>query len=185
MNILLDPLPDAWNGYLIRTDFRIGIQIQQCMGDPDLSDYEKLSASLTLLYGAGAPRDIETAVDGLKWFMAGGSPEALEESTSSEPPVFDFDFDAGRIYSGFRRVYGIDLAHTRMHWFEFLSMMPDLSGTAFTDVMQIRTMDLSQVDASKRAEVAKVKKQFSIPTKFSEQDRAEIAAQMEEFAKLK
>ena len=36
-NILLDRLPDSYQGWLIRTDYRIGIQIALCLQDEELS----------------------------------------------------------------------------------------------------------------------------------------------------
>ena len=40
-NAMLDRLPEDYNGWLIRTDYRIGVQIQLCISDPDLTDAEK------------------------------------------------------------------------------------------------------------------------------------------------
>ena len=33
-NAILDRLPEDYNGWLIRTDYRIGVQIQLCISDP-------------------------------------------------------------------------------------------------------------------------------------------------------
>ena len=35
-NLLLDALPTEYEGYLIRTDYRIGIQISQALEDEEL-----------------------------------------------------------------------------------------------------------------------------------------------------
>ena len=66
-NAMLDRLPEDYNGWLIRTDYRIGVQIQLCISDPELSDNEKTAIALNLLYGRGMP-DLQTAIDGLSWF---------------------------------------------------------------------------------------------------------------------
>ena len=50
-NVLLDPLPEEWNGYRINTDFSIGIQLMQVQYDNSLNEYEKFSAYLWLLFG--------------------------------------------------------------------------------------------------------------------------------------
>ena len=50
-NVLLDPFPDNYEGYLIRTDFRIGVQIALALADDDLADTEKAAMALYLLYG--------------------------------------------------------------------------------------------------------------------------------------
>ena len=52
-NMLLDRLPISYKGYLIRTDYRIGIQISLALDDPDLSDNDRVWVALSLLYGAG------------------------------------------------------------------------------------------------------------------------------------
>lgn len=75
-SVLLDPLPDSYLGILIRTDFRIGIQISSMLseveGDEGSEEYtEVLLNCLSLLYGKFIP-DWEIALDGLRWFMRGG-----------------------------------------------------------------------------------------------------------------
>ena len=50
-NAMLDRLPEDYCGWLIRTDYRIGVQIQLCISDPELSDSEKTGTALSLLYG--------------------------------------------------------------------------------------------------------------------------------------
>ena len=49
-NVMLDELPDMWEGFPIDTDFRIGVQISQIMEDKDLSDNEKWDTSAELLF---------------------------------------------------------------------------------------------------------------------------------------
>lgn len=68
MNPMLDGYPDNYDGYLIHTDFRIGIQICQCLSDEELSEYERIATALYLLYGKGVP-DAGTAQKGLSWFI--------------------------------------------------------------------------------------------------------------------
>ena len=69
-NAMLDRLPEDYNGWLVRTDYRIGVQIQLCISDPDLTDSEKTWTALNLLYGRGVPPDLQTALDGLSWFLS-------------------------------------------------------------------------------------------------------------------
>ena len=54
-NMLLARLPISYKGYLIRTDYRIGIQISLALADPNLSDNARVWVALSLLYGAGMP----------------------------------------------------------------------------------------------------------------------------------
>lgn len=174
-NHLLDRYPDSYHGYLIRTDYRIGVQIQLCLSDPDFSEQDRTITALNLLYGYSWPPDTREAVDGLIWFLNGGQEQ--EEIRTSDAPgesaAFDFDFDSGRIASGFRRTFGIDITRERMHWFEFLALLGDLRDTAFSDVMQIRQTKVSEVSKDKQAEFARMKSRFAIPTKMSETEKAE------------
>lgn len=158
-NALLDPLPQDYNGWLIRTDYRIGVQIQLCLSDPELSEAERTGTALWLLYGRGLP-DMQTAIEGLRWFMSCGNPQPVEEDGE---PLYSFEFDAGRIASAFQRVFGLDITRERLHWFAFVNMLGDLSGTAFTSVIDIRNTDESEIAKKRQAEFRKMKKRFSLP----------------------
>lgn len=63
-NIILGKLPDNFEGYLIRTDFRIGIQISQALADVNLHDDEKIKVAAGLLFGEGLPGG--TVVSGVR-----------------------------------------------------------------------------------------------------------------------
>ena len=177
-NAMLDRLPEDYNGWLIRTDYRIGVQIQLCISDPDLSDSEKTWTALNLLYGNGIPPDIQVALDGLSWFLSCGSPSASKDG-DGEAPLYSFEYDAGRIVSGFRKVFGIDISRERLHWFEFISMLGDLSGTAFTSVIDIRSTDPSDVDKKRRAEFIRMKNRFALSGEYTPEEQAEIDAFLE------
>jgi len=170
-NPMLDRLPEDYLGWLIRTDFRIGIQIQLCISDPELSDSERTGVALGLLYGNGMP-DLQMAIAGLGWFMSCGKPQP--DSPDDSPAVFSFEHDAGRIVSGFRKVFGIDLSWERLHWFQFVPMLADLSGTAFTSVIDIRTTNASEVDQKKRAEFVRMKKRFALPGQYTQEETEAI-----------
>ena len=61
-DILLDHLPEDYNGFLIRPDYRIGIQIALCLQDEDLSENDRVFTAISLLFGRGLP-PLETAVE--------------------------------------------------------------------------------------------------------------------------
>ncbi|AWY06895.1 MAG: hypothetical protein [Caudoviricetes sp.] len=176
-NAMLDRLPEDYNGWLIRTDYRIGIQIQLCISDPELSDSEKTGTALSLLYGNGMP-DLQTAIDGLSWFMSGGNPSKANEADNG-PPAYSFEHDAGRIVSAFRKVFGMDISRERLHWFEFLNMLGDLSDTAFTSVIDIRTTDINDVDKKRRSEFIRMKNRFALSGQYTAEEQAEIDEFME------
>ena len=178
-NAMLDHLPEDYKGWLIRTDYRIGVQIQLCISDLELDDSEKTWTALSLLYGKGVPPDFQTALDGLSWFLSCGNPTPAGEADDG-PPLYSFEQDSGRIVSAFRKVFGIDLSRKKLHWFEFISMLGDLGGTAFTSVIDIRSTDPSEVDKKKRAEFIRMKKRFALSAEYTPEEQAAI----EEFDRL-
>lgn len=178
-NAMLDRLPEDYNGWLIRTDYRIGVQIQLCISDPELDESERTWTALSLLYGNGIPPDLHMAIDGLSWFMSCGSPPQSGEA-DNEPPLYCFERDSARIVSGFRKVFGIDISRERLHWFEFVSMLGDLKDTAFSGVMEIRSTDPSEVDKRKRAEFIRMKNRFALSSQYTAEEQAKI----EEFDRL-
>lgn len=187
-NPILDAFPDNYDGYLIRTDFRIGVQIVLLMGDDDLTDGEKIATAFDLLYGAGIPKSIEKAMDGLRWYISGGSKgddeedENLitqdDESEDDGEKTFDFDYDAMWIYTAFRRTFGVDLNTAKLHWFEFRAMLADLGECAFTKVLEYRTKDLSGMSPKQRSSYAKLKRKYAIPRKLSEEEAEKVNAFM-------
>lgn len=57
-NLLLDALPTEYEGYLIRTDYRIGIQISQALEDEELEPYERIGIASACSTGTGFRRRI-------------------------------------------------------------------------------------------------------------------------------
>lgn len=174
LNVILDGFPDEYEGYLIRTDFRIGIQISEALNDVNLAEPEKMMTAVRLLYGAGAPSDFQLASKGLRWFMSGGQP-SNESVPDGKPPTFDFEQDNRFIYSAFRARYGIDLTRERMHWFAFLAMLSDLGGCSLSDIIGIRAIDLSQLSDSQRKHYAELQAKYRIKQQLSDGNLAKIA----------
>lgn len=171
-NLMLDRLPDHYKGYLIRTDYRIGIQISMALQDPELSDQEKVAVALTLLFGAGIPKDEMIARDGLAWYLRGGEERAECEASDDSQRSFDFGVDHARLWSGFRRIYGIDLGTAKMHWFQFLALLADLGGCAFSDVVGYRLADTSKMQPDMRRAYQKMQKRFAIEEPYSAEEQA-------------
>ncbi len=182
-NILLDALPDQYQGWLIRTDFRIGVQIAQAFEDVDLTTQEAYATALRLLFGRSVPPP-EVAMAALQWFMRGGKEPGASAGAGRKETArgFDFDYDDGRIYSAFRRAYGIDLHRERLHWFVFLYLMGDLGDCALTQIAHYRTADLSKMGEQERKAYEQMRKRYAIPEAISQEDQrviAEFMAQLE------
>ena len=179
-NPMLDRLPEDYQGWLIRSDYRIGVQIQLCIADPELDECDKTALALNLLYGKGMP-DLQTAVEGLRWFLACGNP--VVEENGGEPEVYSFEQDAARIVSAFKKVFGRDISRERMHWFECVPMLGDLAGTAFTSVIDIRTTDVSEIQEKKRAEFLRMKRRFALAELYTEEEQLAIQSVLERVKK--
>lgn len=174
LNVILDGFPDEYEGYLIRTDFRIGMQISEALNDVDLAEPEKMVTALRLLYGNGIPSDSSVAESGLRWFMAGGNVDE-ERVPDGKPPTFDFEQDNRLLYSAFRARYGIDLTRERLHWFAFLAMLGDLGGCSLSDIIGIRGTDLSKLGDEQRRQYAIMQERYRIKPQIPEADLARIA----------
>lgn len=165
-NILLDKLPDNYKGYLIRTDFRIGIQIYNLLNDESISDEEKCFIALSLLYGNGIPRDTNIAMEGLEWFLnLGKLPDKKRSSKSvrKETPIMDFEIDSSRIFSGFKKKLGVELNKVKMHWFEFRYLLLELNDCHLSDVVEIRSKEITpKMPAKQRLYYTKLKKLYAI-----------------------
>lgn len=185
-NIMLDPLPDNYEGYLIRTDFRIYIQITQCLADDTLSNEERVSTALWLLYGMSQPPQ-EIAYQGLIWYLRfGGEPfEYVEDNSNQkrkqdiqeneeEYSTMDFNADSFRIYTAFRRYYNIDLKMQYLHWAEFISMLKDLGECAYTSVIDIRSKNLAGMSGKEKATYSKLKKKYRLKPTLSKQQSEQV-----------
>lgn len=175
LNIILDGFPEEYEGYLIRTDFRIGIQIGEALDDVDLAAPEKLQVAMQLLYGAGIPSDRQLAEDGIKWFMNGGKSEK-KNTSDGKPPIYDHEQDNRLTYSAFRARYGIDLTRERLHWFAFLAMLDDIRECTLSDIMGARGVDLTKIHSEEQKKFyAEMKNKYRIEPKLSEGELAKIA----------
>lgn len=176
LNIMLDGFPNEYAGYLIRTDFRIGMQISEALNDVNLAEPEKMITAMRLLYGNGIPVDPELAESGLRWFMSGGRDDLDGDQTEDgKPQTFDFEQDNRLVYSAFRARYGIDLTREQLHWFAFLAMLGDLGGCSLSDIIGIRAADLSKMNNDQRRQYAELQARYRIKPRLSDAELARIA----------
>ena len=174
MNIMLDGLPTEYDGYLIRTDFRIGIQISEALNDVNLADPEKLAVAAELLFGRGAPTQSGGVHEDIPRFPKGREPSEHKPAASSAP-VFDFEQDNRRVYSAFRARFGIDLVRERLHWFAFLAMLADIGDCTLSDVMGIRSADLSKMTGEQLRYYARAKERCALRAPMSDAEKAILA----------
>ncbi len=162
LNIILDGFPDEYEGYLIRTDFRVGMQISEALNDVDLAEPGENGHGASAAVRATEYRPIRSLAEiGLRWFMSGGNVDE-ERVPDGKPPTFDFEQDNRLLYSAFRARYGIDLTRERLHWFAFLAMLGDLGGCSLSDIIGIRGTDLAKLGEAQRNEYAKMQERYRI-----------------------
>lgn len=172
-NMLLDRLPTDYNGYLIRTSFRIGMQICMCLKDDNYTEEEKLGIAFDLLYGYGVPNTLEEAMDGLSWFLSCGQKQKKQSGSNKE--LFYWDFDSARIFSSFMSTYGIDLTKEDMHWFKFIAMIGSLrKDSAFNSAVEIRSYDMRDLKGKARAEMQKMKNDLTPEREYTEEEQRVI-----------
>lgn len=167
MNILLlDGLPEEYEGIPISADFRNMIQVDLILHDPDTSEVEKTIAALYQLYPE-IPKDIRKAVEGLVWFYTrGNAPGDGKDkgAKKSAKKAFDFEQDANLIYAAFYATYGISLTTVDfLHWWEFMALFEGLPETTLMQrVMYWRTADVAGLPKHEKNHVLKMRKLFAL-----------------------
>lgn len=173
-NLLLDRLPDSYDGYLFRTDYRIGIQISLCLQDEDLTQEERVTQAVWLLFGNGAP-PLETALEGLAWYLSCGQPRREDIPPSGAPQRFWFDYDHARIVSSFYKSFGVKIHRENLHWFEFMAMLDGLDeDSALSNAIQLRGTDTTKLKGKHKRDMERAKKLLTPPVTYSEEEQAAI-----------
>jgi len=188
-NVLIDELPEEWNGYPVDMDFRTGILISQCMADEELSDVERFYTVRGLLFPESAPNDIEDVEAAIRWYLTEYNHDNHVKSRgkakkAEETEVFDFDVDQWRIYAAFRMQYGIDLSTAQMHWFVFMGLLANLNDCTLVRVMNTRGKKITNKMSPETIQALKdAKARFAIKTPKERPRSAEEQAALDEFMK--
>ncbi len=162
-NILLDDLPEKWNGYAVYTDLSTGIQLSQCLIDNDLSDREKLYQVISLLFVEDFPRDCGKIMEAVTWLLNGWNNDHMPSQKDKKVDVMDFNVDSWRIHAAFRRQYGIDLKQESLHFWEFMGLLSNLDECAFTKVVEIRQKKITaNMSKKEKDEIMKAKAMYRI-----------------------
>ena len=165
MNILLlDGLPDDYEGIPLSTDFRNMINVDLIMQEEeDCEKEERIYHALFQLYEE-IPKDYQKAADGLYWFYTRGKSVTGDKSERTSEKGFSFNQDANLIYSAFLDVYGISLSTVEyLHWWEFMALFEGLpEDTLIKRVIYWRTADLSDVSKQEKKHILKMRKLFAL-----------------------
>ena len=164
--LLLDGLPEEYDGIPISADFRNMIQVDLILHDPAINETEKTIAALYQLY-PDLPGDIHKAVEGLVWFYTRG--DAVGDgkdggAKKATKKAFDFEQDANLIYAAFYATYGISLTTVDfLHWWEFMALLEGLPETTLLQrVIYWRTVDVNGLPKHEKKHVLKMRKTFAL-----------------------
>lgn len=164
--LLLDGLPEDYEGIPISADFRNMIQVDLILHDPDTSEVEKTITALYQLYPE-IPKDIHKAVEGLAWFYTRGNAPGDGKDKGAKKAAkkaFDFEQDANLIYAAFYATYGMSLTTVDfLHWWEFMALFEGLPETTLMQrVMYWRTADVAGLPKHEKNHVLKMRKVFAL-----------------------
>lgn len=187
-NVLLDPLPTEYEGFPIDSDFQTGIQILQALEDEELTEQEQIGVALSLLFlqedkdGNLLPiPDAQTAVEGLVWFLTDWNHD--KNKAEDKEKVTDYDIDQWRIYSAFRKHYGINLNTDKLHFWEFMGLLSTLPECAYTQVIDIRAKKLSKLSKGEKEMYKKLKEVYALEQPSVQYTDAQIEA-IDEFDRI-
>lgn len=137
MNILTGQLPEAVeiDGIPVRieTDFRVCLTVILAFEDQALTDIEKQSVMLDLMYPEPPENLIEAARLAVKFLNCGDDPQ-LEGNAADDGigRLYSFEQDAKYIYSAIKQSHGIDLESVEyLHWWKFCYLFLDIQEDCF------------------------------------------------------
>lgn len=167
MNILIDKLPNEYEGLEINTDFRSSILFELLMQDNSLSPELKIRLSLDLYYKE-IPLDIKKALNGILWFYKCGKEDKKTNKKTKQGKnnqIYSFEYDADYIYSAFLEQYGIDLNNVDMHWWKFRALFNGLNeNVMFSKITGYRSMDTDGIkDKEQKKYYEKMKMKYALP----------------------
>lgn len=183
MNILIDELPHQVEiggvNYKINCDFKTSIKFELLIQESELSQHNKVIEALKL-YFDDVPKDINSAIDCVLWFYSCGKYEKTRTTNGSTGKqyanrLYSFNYDQKYIFSAFMQQYGINLASTDLHWWEFRALFEGVSdNTIFGKILYYRGVDInSNMSKSEQNRIRHLKEVYALPLTMAEQKNLE------------
>ena len=169
MNILIDELPAAIDvcgqKCAIHTDFRTWIRFTMLVFE-NTPLTQKCLDIIKLVFVDCPPNLIEALKAAMNFYNPNHSEKSAKGSGKQEK-MYDFDYDAEAIYAAFMQQYNINLKEAQMHWYEFKSLLDNLTEeTRFIKTVSYRAMDLSEIKSDEmRKFYSKMKSACALPDK--------------------
>ena len=174
MNILIDKLPQEYEGLKINTNFRSFILFELLMQDNKLTIEEKIYLALKIFYEE-PPKDVKKGIEGILWFYSmGDKKKGQKEGEKSRNQIYSFEHDANLIYSAFLSQYGIDLNEIiYLHWWKFKSLFEGLNEeNKICKYMEYRSIDLSKIkDKEQKKHYKRLKQLCALPDERTEEEK--------------
>lgn len=165
MNLLIHKLPKTDKyGVKIETSFRNWINFELAMHDESMQESERILCGLSSVYdlSSATEKDIQERIEGATDFINGWQTQT-NETASTKERAFDFGVDAPQIYASFLMQYGINLTNVKMHWYEFMPLLVNLSqDTPMGNIMYIRTCDLTGMPKEQKKHMQKLKRLYRL-----------------------
>ena len=122
--------------YLIRTDFRVILEIFVMLDDPDLSDADKTEALIRMFY-IERPPDTEAAI---RAFVSFVDPRSSRKGKKSSSHILDWSQDFDLMVAPINHILGTECrAMPELHWHTFLSAYMEIPpDSVFARVLRIR-----------------------------------------------
>jgi hypothetical protein len=129
-NLILDALPDTFQGVAFNSDFRAVLEFFRLLESKEDETIKAQKVAL-LFFPEGVPEDKDV------WPFIESFINCGEDGGGGEK-VFDFDVDGSRLYVSFLQAYGIDLRKEKLHWWIFIELFKGLP----EDTIVKRVIDL-------------------------------------------
>lgn len=119
-------------------DWRMVIDVNIAITDPELDDQERAIAALSIFFDCPIDeiKDVQAAANGMLQFISVGE---NEENNGQKPRLVDWEEDAGIIISGINSVLGREVRAERyMHWWTFIAAYMAIGDSVLATVVGIR-----------------------------------------------
>lgn len=144
--------------YPINTHFKVAIECDRIINDPEIDDFERSIGLVTTLFGEVPFEHINEAVDKATIFLGGVSEEEKQNKR-----MIDFTQHWDLIYSAFMGQYNIDLNTSNMHYQEFIMLLKGVKNTALSDVIELLLKNPSEEkDIKTRRQLIETQNRFKI-----------------------
>ena len=194
MNILIDKLPEQFDGIQLNTDFRNWILFELILQDKELTKEQQFFEifDVTIKGGFAAiskleKNELKSLVNDLLWFYTCDSVkfknnvkkfDLKQDFKTKSKAIYSFEYDADYIFSSFYECYKIDLTKTKMHWWKFKSLLTALNEECiFSKIMQYRSIEISsKMSKEERKFYLEKKRIYALPDlRTNEQKESDFA----------